>query len=92
MISGSIVALVTPMRADGAVDFAALAALVEWHIQSGTNAIVAKTLPAAPEALGDRLLKVASVFGPPFEELRRVLHGLALLGCLPIARIPRIVQ
>jgi 4-hydroxy-tetrahydrodipicolinate synthase len=29
------------MRADGAVDFAALAALVEWHIQSGTKAIVA---------------------------------------------------
>jgi 4-hydroxy-tetrahydrodipicolinate synthase len=41
MISGSIVALVTPMKADGAVDYAALARLVEWHISSGTNAIVA---------------------------------------------------
>ncbi len=41
MISGSIVALVTPMQADGAVDYAALAQLVEWHIQSGTNSIVA---------------------------------------------------
>ncbi|HEY0963345.1 MAG TPA: 4-hydroxy-tetrahydrodipicolinate synthase [Pseudomonadales bacterium] len=41
MISGSIVALVTPMRADGAVDYAALAQLVEWHVASGTNAIVA---------------------------------------------------
>ena len=41
MISGSIVALVTPMKADGAVDYAALAQLVEWHIRSGTNSIVA---------------------------------------------------
>jgi 4-hydroxy-tetrahydrodipicolinate synthase len=41
MISGSIVALVTPMTADGAVDYPALGSLVEWHIASGTSAIVA---------------------------------------------------
>jgi 4-hydroxy-tetrahydrodipicolinate synthase len=41
MIEGSIVALVTPMTRDGGVDYPALAALVEWHVQSGTNAIVA---------------------------------------------------
>jgi 4-hydroxy-tetrahydrodipicolinate synthase len=41
MISGSLVALVTPMHTDGAVDWAALKRLVEWHIAEGTNAIVA---------------------------------------------------
>lgn len=41
MISGSIVALVTPMAEDGSLDFQALSALVEWHIVSGTDAIVA---------------------------------------------------
>ena len=41
MFSGSIVALVTPMQADGAVDFAAVDRLVEFHIDAGTNAIVA---------------------------------------------------
>jgi 4-hydroxy-tetrahydrodipicolinate synthase len=41
MFSGSIVALATPMHADGAVDNGALDRLVEFHIQSGTNAIVA---------------------------------------------------
>lgn len=41
MISGSIVALVTPMTIDGAVDYQALTNLVEWHIASGTNGIVA---------------------------------------------------
>ncbi len=41
MIKGSLVALVTPMSADGAVDFACLDRLVEWHIAEGTDAIVA---------------------------------------------------
>lgn len=41
MFSGSIVALVTPMRADGAVDDAALERLVEYQIENGTQAIVA---------------------------------------------------
>jgi len=38
---GSMVALVTPMLEDGSVDKPALADLVEWHIESGTDAIVA---------------------------------------------------
>ncbi len=41
MIEGSIVALVTPMTADGQVDWKSLHALVEWHIEKGTNSIVA---------------------------------------------------
>lgn len=40
MITGSIVALVTPMRADGAVDHDALVALVERQVAAGTAAIV----------------------------------------------------
>jgi len=41
MFSGSIVAIVTPMRADGAVDFDALDRLVEFQISNGTDGIVA---------------------------------------------------
>jgi 4-hydroxy-tetrahydrodipicolinate synthase len=40
MITGSIVALVTPMRADGAVDHAALAKAVDRVIEAGSAAIV----------------------------------------------------
>ena len=40
-LRGSIVALVTPMRADGSVDNEALDKLVEFQIANGTNAIVA---------------------------------------------------
>ena len=41
IITGSIVALVTPMKEDGAIDEASLERLVEWHVDSGTAAIVA---------------------------------------------------
>jgi len=41
MIRGSIVALITPMDSEGAVDDEALSRLVELHIESGTAAIVA---------------------------------------------------
>lgn len=40
MFQGSMVALVTPMTEDGAVDFAALAELIDWHIAGGTDALV----------------------------------------------------
>ncbi len=41
MFKGSMVALVTPMLEDGAIDFDSLAALVEYHVKHGTDAIVA---------------------------------------------------
>lgn len=41
MFHGSMVALVTPMDENGALDFESLAKLVEFHIESGTDAIVA---------------------------------------------------
>jgi 4-hydroxy-tetrahydrodipicolinate synthase len=40
MFSGSIVALITPFDVDGEVDYAVLKKLVEYHIASGTDAIV----------------------------------------------------
>jgi len=41
MFSGSMVAMVTPMHADGSVDLESLEKLVEFHIDNGTDAIVA---------------------------------------------------
>ena len=40
MFAGSMVALVTPMTADGAIDFASLEELIEFHIGEGTDALV----------------------------------------------------
>ena len=41
MIAGSMVALVTPMDAQGRLDWDSLSKLVDFHSQEGTNAIVA---------------------------------------------------
>lgn len=40
MFQGSIVAIVTPMLEDGAVDYDSLRGLVKFHIEAGTDAIV----------------------------------------------------
>src|SRR5256885_4203283 len=40
MFSGSLVAIVTPMRPDGAVDLEAWARLLEFHLANGTNGVV----------------------------------------------------
>ena len=38
-LTGSIVALVTPMHEDGSVDYPALRKLIDWHIAEGTDCI-----------------------------------------------------
>lgn len=38
-ITGSIVALVTPMHEDGSVDYDTLRKLIDWHIEQGTDCI-----------------------------------------------------
>ena len=40
MFVGSLVAIVTPMRADGAVDFEAWAQLLDFHLANGTAGVV----------------------------------------------------
>ncbi len=40
MLTGSLVAIVTPMLADGGLDFPRLKSLIDWHVQEGTDGIV----------------------------------------------------
>ena len=40
MLSGSLVAIVTPMLADGALDLPRLKSLIDWHVAEGTDGIV----------------------------------------------------
>ena len=39
-MKGSLTALVTPMDAEGSVDYGALERLIEWHVDSGTDGLV----------------------------------------------------
>ncbi len=40
MLTGSLVALVTPMRPDGGLDLDRLRRLIDWHVEQGTDALV----------------------------------------------------
>src|SRR5947207_8417294 len=40
MITGSLVAIVTPMREEGALDLARFRNLIDWHVAEGTDGIV----------------------------------------------------
>ncbi|HGG8302705.1 MULTISPECIES: 4-hydroxy-tetrahydrodipicolinate synthase [Neisseria] len=41
MLQGSLVALITPMNQDGSIHYEQLRDLIDWHIESGTDGIVA---------------------------------------------------
>lgn len=53
MFSGSIVALVTPMKSNGDLDLPALERLIDWHLANGTHGIfVVSTTGEAPTLTG----------------------------------------
>jgi len=59
MFRGSIVALVTPFNAAGEVDYPTLGALIQWHSESGTDAIVlCGTTGEAPTLTHDEMVKI----------------------------------
>lgn len=41
MLKGSLVALITPMNQDGSINYEQLHDLIDWHIENGTDGIVA---------------------------------------------------
>lgn len=41
MIQGSLVAIVTPMHPDGSVDREAFRRLIDWHVEQGSDALIA---------------------------------------------------
>lgn len=51
MIKGSMVALITPFTEDGSVNYEKIAELVKWHIEEGTDGIVALGTTAETPAL-----------------------------------------
>jgi 4-hydroxy-tetrahydrodipicolinate synthase len=53
MFSGSLVAIVTPMHADGGLDFSAWGRLIEFHIENGTRGIVVGGTTGESTSLSD---------------------------------------
>ncbi|MEN8130313.1 MAG: 4-hydroxy-tetrahydrodipicolinate synthase [Pseudomonadota bacterium] len=73
MFRGSMVALVTPMSIDGAIDNGALSELIEFHISSGTDAIVPVGTTGESATLD---------YGEHCEVIRRVVDQVA--GRIPV--------
>lgn len=61
MFSGSLVAIVTPMRPDGTLDFDAWAQLIEWHADSGTSGIVVGGTTGESATISDAELRDLTV-------------------------------
>jgi 4-hydroxy-tetrahydrodipicolinate synthase len=61
MFSGSLVAIVTPMRRDGALDLAAWARLIDFHLANGTNGIVVGGSTGESATLRDEELRELAV-------------------------------
>jgi len=61
-ITGSIVALVTPMHEDGSVDYPSLRKLIDWHVEEGTDCIaVVGTTGESPTVTVDEHCEIIRV-------------------------------
>jgi len=73
MITGSIVALATPMKVNGDIDWAALRRLVHFHLDNGTDAIVAAGTTGEPTTMS---------FAEHFDVIRTVVEEVN--GRIPV--------
>ncbi|MBS0578029.1 MAG: 4-hydroxy-tetrahydrodipicolinate synthase [Proteobacteria bacterium] len=97
MFSGSIVAIVTPMRADGSIDYAVWHELLEWHAHSGTSGIVVGGTTGESPTLSDAELgeltaracqqlkgRVAVIAGAGTSSTAGTVAKVSLLATLPV--------
>ncbi|GAB2802047.1 4-hydroxy-tetrahydrodipicolinate synthase [Halomonas shantousis] len=73
MITGSIVALATPMKISGEIDWEALRRLVNFHLENGTDAIVAAGTTGEPTTMS---------FAEHFDVIRTVVEEVN--GRIPV--------
>ncbi|WP_110597999.1 4-hydroxy-tetrahydrodipicolinate synthase [Salinicola lusitanus] len=73
MITGSIVAMATPMKAGGEIDWEALRRLVNFHLEHGTDAIVAAGTTGEPTTMS---------FAEHFDVIRTVVEEVN--GRIPV--------
>ena len=96
MFSGSLVAIVTPMLENGAIDMAAWDRLIDWHLRSGTAGVVvggstgesvtlsdaeqAALLARARQRIGGRMALIAGVGGSATATVAERVCSLADVG------------
>ena len=98
MLKGSMVAIITPMLDDGAIDYPALQKLVDFHVESGTDAIVSAgttgesatlsideqidVIRKTVEFAGGRIPIIAGTGGNSTSEAVELTSGAAELGVI----------
>ncbi len=96
MLKGSLVALITPMLEDGAIDYPGLQKLVDFHVQNGTDGIVSvgttgesatltideqlEVIARTVEFANGRLPVIAGTGGNSTSEAVELTDGAAKLG------------
>jgi 4-hydroxy-tetrahydrodipicolinate synthase len=97
MFSGSLVAIVTPMRPDGALDIRAWRELLDFHLDNGTNGIVVggttgesvalldeEILELAHEACEHVKKRIAVIAGAGTSSTAATIKRVRLLSRLPL--------
>jgi 4-hydroxy-tetrahydrodipicolinate synthase len=94
MFSGSLVPIVTPMRPDGSLDFAAWSQLLDFHLANGTSAIVVGGTSGESATLTDA--EIFELTGRACEQLGGRLPVIAGAGssstAATVARVQRLSQ
>jgi 4-hydroxy-tetrahydrodipicolinate synthase len=79
-ITGSVVALVTPMHEDGGIDYPALRKLIDWHVEEGTDCLsVVGTTGESPTVTVEEQHEVIRVSVEQVRKHKR--HVPILAGC-----------
>ena len=82
-LKGSIVALITPFHADGSVNFEKLRELANWHVENGTDAILATWMAeCTAQALCDK--GIPAVVAPTFA-IANSMHHMNFAGSLSLS-------
>jgi 4-hydroxy-tetrahydrodipicolinate synthase len=94
MFSGSLVAIITPMHADGGLDFSAWGRLIDFHIESGTSGIVVGGTTGESTSLADD--ELAQLTQRACDQARGRIHVIVGAGtsstAATVERVRRVSQ
>src|SRR4029453_605152 len=91
-ITGSIVALVTPMHEDGRIDFDALRRLIDWHIAEGTQCIGAVGITGdAPTAIVEDHAEAVDIPMVLYNVPGRTVADMLPETALRLAEVPGVI-
>jgi 4-hydroxy-tetrahydrodipicolinate synthase len=90
LFKGSIVALVTPMQADGSIDEVALRRLIDWHLASGTHGVVVMGTTGESSLVSDE--EHCQVVAIALEQAQKRMKVIAGCGGISTDHVIKLVE